>query len=163
MSEMGPSIKGSLLEALNITWSMYEDAIENIPDEHWRTGDIDHLIPARLVYHVLEAADYYFSKNSDDFPCGHRFDVDWEKATLDQLPTKEQAREYLQDMVEKAEAWLGGMDDSELLSPEEAFPWTGTTVMGRALYALAHCRQHLGEINAELRRRDLPRIKWRTL
>lgn len=159
----GLTLKGSLLEALKLTWEMYEDAIDSIPDEHWRTEGIDYLIPARLVYHVLEAADYYFSKSSDEFPWGHRYGVDWEKATPDQLPTKEQAKEYLKDMMEKAEAWLGGMDDSELLSREEAFPWTGTAVMGRVLYALAHCRQHLGEINAELRSRDLPRIKWRTL
>jgi hypothetical protein len=35
-------------------------------------------------------------------------------------------------------------------------------VLGRVLYLLEHCRQHFGELNAELRRRGLPRIKWRT-
>ena len=55
------------------------------------------------------------------------------------------------------------MGDEGLLAPEEDYAWTGSTLLGRLLYMLAHCRQHLGEINAELRRRGLPRIKWRTL
>ena len=162
MGESNLTIVESVIEAFTLTWDMYKDAIENIPDEHWRTGDISYLVPARLIYHVLEASDFYSGSASEGFPWGYRFKVDWESASPEQLPTKEQARAYLQEMQEKVGSWLGGMEDLELLSPETEFTWTGSTVLGRALYLLVHCRQHLGEINAELRRRGLPRIEWRT-
>ena len=60
----------SLLESLSLTWDMYDDAIKEIPDEHWSTGEIDYLIPARLIYHVLEAADYYTRPTSEGYPRG---------------------------------------------------------------------------------------------
>lgn len=54
---------------------MLEEAIENIPDKHWRTGEIDCLIPSRQVAHILEAADYYTSDDSESYRWGHRFKV----------------------------------------------------------------------------------------
>jgi hypothetical protein len=155
-------IAESLLEAFSLTWEMYRDAIEGIPEGHWRTGDVDYLIPSRLVLHAIEAVDGYFSPPGGFTP-GHRFGTGrWEAAPPERLPSKDQARAYLREVWGKTEAWLGALDDSDLLSPETEYPWTGGTLLGRALYALAHSRQHLGEVNAELRRRGLPRVKWRT-
>ena len=42
-------ISESIIENLSLTWQMYKEAINNIPDKEWRTGEIDYLIPARLV------------------------------------------------------------------------------------------------------------------
>jgi len=141
---------------------MFQDAIENIPEEHWRTGEIDYLIPSRLMLHAIESIDGYFSPR-DGFTLGYRFNTDkWDTAPPEKLPSKDQARTYLREVREKAESWLASLDDSDLLSPETEYPWTGSTLLGRALYTLAHSRQHLGEVNAELRRRGLPRVKWRT-
>jgi len=163
MAERGKrTISSSLLEALKLTWDMYEEAIDDIPEEHWRTGDIDYLIPSRLVYHALETADYYSSPKPEGFPWGKRFGADPWDAKPEQLPTKEEATEYHRETVKKVSTWLKGKDDSYLLSKEAAFPWTGSSVLSRVLYLLAHYRQHLGEVNAELRRRGLPRIKWKT-
>jgi hypothetical protein len=53
------------------------------------------------------------------------------------------------------------MTDEEILAPETAFPWTGEARLGRALYLLRHHHSHLGELNAELRHRGLPRAEWR--
>ena len=155
------SIQESLVEAFRRNWGIYEDLIKQIPEEHWRTGDIGYLIPARLVYHAIEGADFYSSPTPKGFVAGHLLGADWEAATPEQLPTKKQTREYLKQTMEKVDGWLRGMDDSDFLVPEEAFHWTGKTVLGRAIYLLVHCRQHVGEINAELRRRGLPRAKWR--
>ena len=154
-------IRKSLVEAFKRNWDMYQDAVKNIPDEHWRTGDIEYLIPARLVYHVLECVDFYSNPTSKGYVWGHRFNIDWARVSPEQLPTKEQTKAYLAEMMEKLEGWLQKSSDAELLSEEKAFPWTGKTTIGRAIYLLVHCRQHIGEINAELRRRELPRIKWR--
>lgn len=155
-------ISESLLEAFSLLWGMYRDAIENIPEEHWRTGEIDYLIPSRLMFHAIETIDGYFSPPGGFTP-GYRFNIDkWDTAPPELLPSKDQARAYLKEVKEKTESWLGSLYDSDLLSPENEYPWTGSTLLGRALYTLAHSRQHLGEVNAELRRRGLPRIKWRT-
>jgi len=155
------TIRKSLVDAFKRNWDMYQDAVKNIPDEHWKTGDIEYLIPARIIYHVLDCVDFYSNQTPKGFVAGHRFKIDAEKATPEQLPTKEQTKAYLAEMMIKLDGWLQKFSDAELLSEEKAFPWTGKTKLGRAIYLLVHCRQHIGEINAELRRRGLPRIKWR--
>ena len=87
--------------------------------------------------------------------------MDWEGAKPEQLPTQEQTLLYLNEVQPKVEDWLKETSDSELLSPDTEYPWTGGSVLSRALYLLRHNQSHLGELNAELRRRELPRAKWR--
>ena len=140
---------------------MYRDAINEIPEEHWRSGDVDYLIPARQVYHVIEAAEFYSRDTPARFNFGHRFGADWEGAKPEQLPTKQQAMVYLEEIQKRVDSWLRGIGDSDLLSEDTEYLWKGTSFLDRALYLLQHNRQHIGEINAELRRRGLPRIKWR--
>ena len=155
------TIRESLIDAFNRNWNMYQELVKSIPDERWKTGDIEYLIPAHIVYHVLECVDYYSNPTPKGFVWGHRFNIDEEKITPEQLPNKEQTKTYLEEMIEKVDSWLQRSTDSDFLSLEKAFPWTGKTMLGRAIYLLVHCRQHIGEINAELRRRGLPRMKWR--
>ena len=143
------------------TWKMYRSAINDIPERHWRSGDDNYLIPARLVYHVIETAGYYSGRTPKEFEWGHRFGVDWESATPEQLPTKDQALAYLEDVQARVDTWLRGMDDSHLLATDTEFLWPGSSFLDRALYLLQHNRQHIGELNAELRRRALPRVHWR--
>ena len=150
-----------MVDAFRRNWDMYQELIREVPEEHWRTGDIEYLTPARIVYHVLDGADFYSNPTPKGFVGGHRFGIDWETATPEQLPTKEQTRAYLKEMMTKVDDWLRGMSDSDLLSPQKEFRWTGTTILAGAIYLLVHCRQHIGEINAELRRRGLARVKWR--
>ncbi len=159
---VGGRIGGSLLEAFSLTWEMYRAAIEDIPEEHWRTGEIPYLIPSRLVLHAVEATDGYCRSSQEGFELGHRFGIDWGTSPPEMLPSKDQARTYLDEVEGRTESWLRSLEDSDLLSQETEYPWTGSTLLSRLLYVLAHSRQHLGEINAELRRRGLPRIKWRT-
>jgi hypothetical protein len=155
-------ISESIIENLSLTWEMYSEAINSIPNLHWRTGEIDYLIPARLILHALETLDFYSTASPDKYTHGYRFKVDRKTARPRQLPTKAQLDAYLGEVKAKTESWLKGLEDKDLLSPESEFPWTGSTVLCRVLYSLEHCRQHFGELNAELRIRGLPRIKWRT-
>lgn len=156
------SIGEALLEAFKLIWEMYDEALENIPGEHWRAGEIDYLIPARQVYHAVETADFYSGASPDDFPWGQRFDCGCFDSPPEELPSREQAREYHDEVRVKVADWIRGLDATEILAREKSFSWTGSVVLGRALYLLGHYRQHLGELNAELRRRGLPRIKWTT-
>jgi hypothetical protein len=144
-----------LIEQFSLVFDMYEDAIEKIPENQWKNGEIDYLIPARLILHASEAADYYTTDSSEGYLWNKRFETDPEKVgniKPGDLPTQNVMLEYHREVRGKIEGWLRGK-----------FPWTGSTVLSRMLYTLAHYRQHFGECNAELRRRDLPRIKWRTL
>lgn len=159
---MSHGISESLLETFTLIWDMYADAINGISDDHWRSGEIDYLIPARLMLHAIETTDFYSSPTPKEFRPLHNFKVDRKTASSDQLPNKAQMMHYYEEVKAKTMSWLKSMEDTELLSPESEFPWTGSTVLGRVLYLLAHCRQHFGELNAELRRRGLPRIKWKT-
>ena len=158
------TIGTALGEHFTRVWDTYQAAINDVPEEHWRTGEVSYLIPARLVYHVLEAAEFYARGTPKGFDWGanqRRFGVDWEAATPEQLPTQEQSLIYLNEVQSEVEKWLIKASDSELLLPDVEYPWTGGSVLGRALYLLRHNQSHLGELNAELRRRELPRAKWR--
>ena len=151
----------ALLEAFKLIWEIYDEAFETVPGEHWRAGEIDYLIPARQVYHAVQAADFYTSPGPDEFTWRARFGGCFDSPP-EGLPTREQAREYHDEVRVKVTDWIRGMEHRVLLSPEVSFPWTGSVILGRILYLLGHYRQHFGELNAELRRRGLPRIKWAT-
>ncbi len=159
------TIGTALTEHFTRAWETCRAAINDIPEEQWRTGEVDYLIPSRLMYHTLEAAEFYARGTPKGFDWGanqRRFGVDWEGATPEQLPTKEQSLTYLDEVQAKVEAWLKDASDSDMLSPDTEYPWTGSSVLGRALYVLRHTQSHLGELNAELRRRGLAaRAKWR--
>lgn len=156
------SIGEALIEAFKLIWEMYDEALATVPEEHWRAGEIDYLIPARQVYHAVETADFYSGASPNDFPWGQRFDCGCFDSPPEELPTREQAREYHDEVRMKVTDWIRDLDAPEILAREKSFPWTGSVVLGRALYLLGHYRQHFGELNAELRRRGLPRIKWTT-
>jgi hypothetical protein len=153
-----------LMEHFTRVWETCRAAMNDIPEDQWRTGEVDYLIPSRLMYHTLEAAEFYARGTPKGYDWGgnqRRFGVDWEGATPEQLPTRKQSLAYLDEVQAKVKEWLKDASDSDMLAPETEYPWTGGSVMARSLYLLRHIQDHLGEINAELRRRDLPRAKWR--
>ena len=142
-------------------WGMLKQAIHSVPLEQWRTGDVEHLVPARIAYHVLETADYYMSPDLERFPWGGRFGVDWEKGARDALPGQADIRDYQNEVRARVAAWLAGLGDAGLLLPDAVFRSEGMSHLDRALYVLRHTQHHTGELCAELRRRGLPRPPWR--
>jgi len=163
MKNVDEIITTTLIEAYSLIFDMYEEAIDKIPENQWISGEIEYLTPVRLILHSTEAVDYY----STDTPTGHiwekRFNLDPEARDIptEDLPSKQNMLEYHNEVRSKIEDWLTNLSMDDLLKSEEKFPWTGSTLLGRIMYILAHHRQHFGELNAELRRRKLQRIKWR--
>jgi hypothetical protein len=135
--------------------------VRRFPAEQWRGGEIDYLIPARLALHVIEAAEFYSGDSPEEFRWGSRFGVNCERTPPEQLPDQEAMLRYLDEVQARVETWLRGLTDADLLLPGQAFPWTGRCVLDRAIYVLRHTHQHIGEMNAELRRRGCPRAQWR--
>jgi hypothetical protein len=155
----------TLIEESSLIFNMYEEAIKNIPETHWASGEINYLIPARLILHATEAADYYTTDNPRGYIWEKLFDLDPEDSNIpvEKLPSQQIMMEYHQEVRSKIEKWMSNLSIDDILKPETKFPWTGSTLLGRIIYTLGHHRQHFGELNAELRRRDLPRIKWTSL
>jgi hypothetical protein len=152
----------SLLESLSLVFDMYETAIGQIPDPQWNKGEIDYLVPAKQILHGVEVWDSYTSDTPQGYLCDQRFKFTSEigKISIEELPSKQEVLEYHYDVRMKTENWLNKLSFTDLMEPEEIFPWTGSTLLGRIVYMFGHHRQHLGELNSELRRRGLPRIKW---
>lgn len=156
------SIGTELAEQYARAWQMLRSAVRELPEEQWRSGEVTSLVPARHACHVVETADFYSAAvPPDQFGWGRRIGGFWDAMPAGKLPPQGQLLEYLDEVARNIDSWLRASSDQDLLSPEELFPWTGRTVLGRALYLLRHIQHHLAEINAELRRRDLPILDWR--
>jgi hypothetical protein len=154
-------IQKALIESYSLIWDMYQEAIKEIPDIEWKTGEIEYLTPSRIMYHVIETGEFY-SGYSKEFDWGHRFNVECWEATGEALPGKDETLEYHKEVRSKITEWVTSLNDEDFLEPEIIFKWTGSTLLSRLLYLLSHYHQHFGEINAELCRRNLPRIMWKT-
>jgi hypothetical protein len=150
-----------IVKQFDAAWDMLSEAVRVMDEQDWRAGAPSHLVPARLVYHVLETADYYMHPDLSAFEWGERFGVDWETANAGGLPDQDTIAEYRLSVSSKVAAWLKSHGDSGLLEPDAIFYEEGMTYLDRALYVLRHTHQHLGELYAVLREREIPRPGWR--
>jgi len=154
-------IAADLADHFERAWAMYEEAAREIPDGEWRSDGASFVAPCRHVMHAVETAEYYSGAHPNVMEWGERFGGDWLNMPEASLPTGEAILPHIQAIRVRVDAWIRGMSDEDLLSPERAFPGTGDTILGRVLYLLRHHQAHVGEINADLRTRGLPRIEWR--
>lgn len=162
------TVKAAIFKQLDATWAELRAACEQIPEEHWNTGDIDCLIPARHVLHAISAAEVDLSdtqpKTGEQW--GERSaaywgrPLDWEGADASDLPSRTEMCEYLDHVRAEINAWLDSKSEDDLLAEQTIFTWTGPNLLSRCIYIIRHNQGHVQEINVELRRRGLPRIKW---
>jgi len=158
------AVVASLIDHFNRTWGMLREAIEALPEEEWRAGDVEQFVPARQALHIIETAEFYSGEwDGKEFPWGERFGCDWEDSPVEKLPDQRDMLAYLDEARAKVEAWLTKRGDDGLLGEpqDKRFPWTGTCELGRALYLMRHSHHHLGKIHNELRRRGIDRPEWR--
>jgi uncharacterized damage-inducible protein DinB len=158
------AVAESLTDHLTRTFGMLRGAIEALPDEEWRSGDEDDLIPARQALHIVESSVFYSGEwTGQKFPTGKRLGCNWEFSAANELPSRQDVLTYLDEAKAKVEAWLTKRGDDGLLGEpaDKRFPWTGKCELGRALYLIRHAHHHLGKIHGELRRRGIARPEWR--
>ncbi|MEN8242759.1 MAG: DinB family protein [Chloroflexota bacterium] len=126
---------------------------------NWREGESSYMRPAGLVYHLLETVDYYTSgKGPDDYPWGHRFNLEWEEKDSEKFPNQEEMLVYLEEMQARVREWLEHADPTTV---EELHPWTGTTLLGKALYVLRHTQHHTAELGVVLFEKEERDMGWR--
>ena len=141
------------------TLLMLRDAVKAFPNEEWRVVENFYPRPAAIAYHTLEAIDFYTSgKIGDEFPWGHRFNVEWETKDYERLPSQQQLLTYLVEIETRITKWFNQMDIS---APEETYSWTGDTKLENAIYLLRHTHQHTAELSLELHHRGYQSPKWR--
>ena len=156
------AITEALADHFDRACQMWQEEIENTPEEEWRTSDVDFLIPARHLCHVLVSADFYTGDAPmEQYDWNKFFDGDWEGMPPEQLPDKARALEVLAKVRDIVLARLGKINDADLAAKQSHAPWTGETLMHKLLYWLRHHQHHVGELHAELRRRGIPRARWR--
>jgi hypothetical protein len=144
-----PTIGESVAAQYARCWEMLRDVVRKTPEERWRDDANPQLTPARWALHAADAVDAYQCDSTEAMNWGSRFG-DWEGNSAEQLPTREQLLEYLDEVAAKLDARLRGMTDDEMLAPPP-FHWTGDTYVGHWLYVLRHTHSHLGELNMLLR------------
>jgi hypothetical protein len=153
------TIKQAILNQYQRTLLMFREAIKAFPEDEWRVVKNSYPHPAAIIYHTLEAIDYYTSgKNSDEFSWGHRFEVVWETKDYDRLPSQQQIFTYLDEIETRITNWLKQMD---LSAPEKTYSWTGGTKLENAIYLLRHTHQHTAELTLELHKRGYQAPNWR--
>lgn len=141
-------------------WNMLIAAAGNFGDNGWRVADDARIQPARIACHVLMAAERYTWTGEPDTYLDQRVhSFDWQEDAVTTFPGREDCLRLLQDMKGRCLAWVDGFENG-LSAEKPAWPWTGKTALGQALYHLRHLQHHLAELNAELRRRGLPTVEW---
>jgi hypothetical protein len=142
-------------------WKTLRDLVSDLPDEQWKTGEIFHLVPARLIYHILAGTEVYARSTSyEEYKSRQIFTLDWEVAPSEELPARNKTIAHIENMQKAVGAWLESLGDEGLVESDEGFEWAGSRKIGRAVYLLRHTQNHIGELNSELRRRGLSRGKW---
>ena len=159
---MTRAITAELKEQFHRQWGSLRDSVNAIPDAEWKAGEIVPLVPARLLHHILGGTEVYARSTSyEDYVAHRRFGADWQKAPEEELPDRPTALRCIDELEKSVDQWLDALGDAGLLETDEGFPWTGTRKLGRAVYLLRHTQNHIGDMNAELRRRGVPRGAWR--
>ena len=134
---------------------MFRDGIEKIPDDAWRCGADDYLVPARLAHHILCGLEILASGlplHQHVKTCRYNLD-DW-KGPLENLPSRQETLNGLDWMTVRLEEWF-----AERLQ-EEAARVENHAHMEFALYILRHTEHHLGEFSATARLLHLERPSW---
>lgn len=154
------AIRDALIEQWDRTWGMLRDAIQNFPENQWRTGDDDYSVPARLALHAVDTAAFYAYESPEAAPNPIRFHVDWKEAAPAELPSRDEILQFLADTQKGLSTWLAAQDDGQMCA-KNAFEWTGGSVLSRMIYSVRHLQHHAAELNLELHRRGLNSADWR--
>lgn len=153
-------ISRTLAEQFDRVFATFRDALAKFPDEQLTTSDVAWFAPARQAFHIIDNLSFYVDSDPDSFRWG-RIAKTWARCAAEELPRREEILRTLAAVEQKTRAWLSNFDDDAWLAGQEKMDWVGKTTLDRALYALRHTQHHVAHLNAELRRRGLPRGEWR--
>lgn len=139
------------------TLSMFRNAVNTFPEETWLEGDTLYQRPAGLALHITQTVDFYSALKPGERQDDDLASVNWQNRDSSKLPSQEELLRFLDRVEERLANFI---TKSDLGASEEIFPWTGFTVLSRALYSLRHIQHHLADMAMELQRRGLRPPAW---
>lgn len=152
----------ALADQFGRSWEMVLEAVRAFPEEEWRVAEEDRYQPARIVHHLLFAADRYtWSGAADAYAPKRAPAFDWAKSPVESLPDRETALRQVEQAKADSLAWVEGLGSSGLVGEKAMWAWTGESALAQGIYHLRHLQHHMAELNVELRRRGLATVKWR--
>jgi hypothetical protein len=141
-------MRSEFLQQYGHAWKLLERIVGDFDDRAWTCAGRKGYCPARLAFHILQANGYFLEdKTETTFASGKSFEIDWAAAKPEDLPSREDISAAVKVWKDKTAGWLAEMD---IDSKNEAFPWTGETKAGVALFLLGHTLYHLGELSSLL-------------
>lgn len=154
------AIGTALADQWDRAWKMYLDAAAKFPADEWiREADSEHC-PGRQAVHLVEATAFYCGQTPDEYVCPYPELEEWQEVAVTTLPLPEVLATWAEEVRATIGGQLRGATDESLLAPGNAFHWTGANRMEHWIYVLRHHHQHLGELQATLRRRGLELGDW---
>jgi hypothetical protein len=152
---------GPLAEALADqflrTLFMLKDTIAACPETSWREGEKPYQRPAGVSLHIAQTVDLFSTIKPGEGSGDPLSSINWEDRDASRLPSMVNLLAYL-EMVEERMARFLAVSDLE--AEETLFPWTGSTLLSRAIYTLRHTEHHLAELAMELQRRGVKAPDW---
>lgn len=139
------------------TLFMLRTAVETFPAETWVEGETDYQRPAGLALHIVQTIDLYSALKPGEGSGDPLAQVNWEEQDSSKLPSQEELLRFLGQTEERLANFIA---TSDLGAAEELFPWTGSTLLSRALYCLRHTQHHLADMAMELQRRGMTPPNW---
>ena len=150
-----------LIEHINHVWDELRQVIQRTPEEQWILGNSDYLIPARLAYHIVFAADIYASHMGyEEYKPHRKYKLEWESTPAGQLPAQTQMMKYIDETAQTVTRWLTDLGDTGLMENELEYPWTGNIKLGRAIFIKSHTQWHIAEMFTLLRERGIDPGDW---
>jgi hypothetical protein len=142
---MEKKTKAEFINQYAHTWRVIEAIVKDIDENSWLETGRGALTPVRLALHILQGTKYYLKdKSTIVFESGKPFNVSWENANENDLPTQTDIVKCIQHFQEKTEKWLSVI---EFNADNESFPWAGKTKLGVVIFLLRHNLFHIGELS----------------
>jgi hypothetical protein len=152
----------ALIGQFGKVWQTLKRMVEDCPDEQWLVGECPQLIPVRQAYHILAAAEWCCEVDrfaeTNAFGLKRSTEVFGAGLPNTEWPDRGAMLAMIRGIEERIEARFRRVTDEAMVSP---LAGSGRTVLEDTIYMLRHCQQHLGEMKAEYRRRELGLPEWR--
>jgi hypothetical protein len=118
-------------------------------------------MPGRIGYHIFMSAERYtWSGPSEEYLAKRRFNLNYMTSAVEQFPPRTELLSHLEQMRSRTKEWVQSHNDVGLLENQPTWPWTGSCALAQSLYLLRHLSYHAADLNAQLRRLEMPTTKW---
>jgi hypothetical protein len=141
-------MKEELVRQYAHVWRVFVALVEGYDKHAWIHTGRKAITPVRLAFHILKSAKYYLEDASSmTFASGKSFDVKWESAKEEDLPSQGDIILCIGEIKTRTEAWINEMD---FTAKNTSFDWAGETKFAVVIFSMRHTLYHLGELSSLL-------------